>query len=659
MLQLVFKHLMPLEHVMNSQRYRAVATGKTATAEIESYLRAAPDKFLSMIPACCVFDDEQSGFHDLKDSSLDHSGNVYQSPSGFSVGSTNRHRRGSFSSLASTDIFAFTNQPQKIIQELSYLQYLQDARRSLASCSSASVSWSSSYDGTTQPPPLGDSASFDMEDEGKETSLASLPPRADDFEIPEFSITRLPKKALDSEEDLESPEKKRKREDDSGVSALETDTCDAPSSDVSPCDISNALTLRRQSSPTFETLPSDIQRAPTPPNICDITMEETLKELDVLFAAIEQTSQSSETEDRSIEAETASQPDEGYCPDPLSQFMDPLSEGASDTLGKIQRNSSTNDPERMEGGLGKVFSETELSSKPSRSSSSSLLDEAPSPRPSTYRDLVSSIDKEGNSSPSSPSPSTVLGNSIGPFLQALLLKLEGMLHNSYSVNLLLTGVIIRLAAYPQPIIRSFLLHPNLVFQPNVKSLIQVLNTLKQRLDHFSYTVDNFEDLLGKSKRFLRLRELESGIHSGAKVGGQVNSRFQPRQTINSPSNFSTPKPSPEKESSRFRILTDLFRSASSRKVDKDKKRSQLQMQMQQRRQEMSEISGDGRSYRYFATPQVTTESLDDDPIFNAMTRAEATKLKNAVFSAIVLEEFLKELAAMAQEQALLMMEAEV
>ena len=49
-----------------------------------------------------------------------------------------------------------------------------------------------------------------------------------------------------------------------------------------------------------------------------------------------------------------------------------------------------------------------------------------------------------------------------------------MLHNSYSVNLLLTGVIIRLAAYPQPIIRSFLLHPSLVFQPNVKSLMQVI-----------------------------------------------------------------------------------------------------------------------------------------------------------------------------------------
>ena len=47
------------------------------------------------------------------------------------------------------------------------------------------------------------------------------------------------------------------------------------------------------------------------------------------------------------------------------------------------------------------------------------------------------------------------------------------------------------------------------------SHVQVLNTLKQKLDHFSYSVDNFEDLLGKSKRFLRLRELESGILSSS------------------------------------------------------------------------------------------------------------------------------------------------
>ena len=61
----------------------------------------------------------------------------------------------------------------------------------------------------------------------------------------------------------------------------------------------------------------------------------------------------------------------------------------------------------------------------------------------------------------------------GPFLMALLLKLEGMVQNSLPVNLMLTGLISRLAVYSQPLLRSFLLNHNLVFQPTVKSLVQV------------------------------------------------------------------------------------------------------------------------------------------------------------------------------------------
>lgn len=63
----------------------------------------------------------------------------------------------------------------------------------------------------------------------------------------------------------------------------------------------------------------------------------------------------------------------------------------------------------------------------------------------------------------------------GPFLMALFSKLDGMMQNSLPVNLLLTGVIARLASYPQPLLRSFLLSHNLVFQPTVKSLLQVQN----------------------------------------------------------------------------------------------------------------------------------------------------------------------------------------
>lgn len=55
----------------------------------------------------------------------------------------------------------------------------------------------------------------------------------------------------------------------------------------------------------------------------------------------------------------------------------------------------------------------------------------------------------------------------------LFAKLENMLQNSLYVNILLTGIVAQLACYPQPLLRSFLLNTNMVFQPSVKSLIQV------------------------------------------------------------------------------------------------------------------------------------------------------------------------------------------
>lgn len=61
----------------------------------------------------------------------------------------------------------------------------------------------------------------------------------------------------------------------------------------------------------------------------------------------------------------------------------------------------------------------------------------------------------------------------GPFVSVLLSRLENMLENSPHVNLLLTGIIAQLAAYPQLLLRSFLLNTNMVFQPSVRSLYQV------------------------------------------------------------------------------------------------------------------------------------------------------------------------------------------
>ena len=61
----------------------------------------------------------------------------------------------------------------------------------------------------------------------------------------------------------------------------------------------------------------------------------------------------------------------------------------------------------------------------------------------------------------------------GPFISVVLSKLENMLENSLHVNLLLIGIITQLASYPQPLLLSFLLNTNMVFQPSVRSLYQV------------------------------------------------------------------------------------------------------------------------------------------------------------------------------------------
>lgn len=65
---------------------------------------------------------------------------------------------------------------------------------------------------------------------------------------------------------------------------------------------------------------------------------------------------------------------------------------------------------------------------------------------------------------------------VGPFLILILDKLKNMLSNTIYVNFHLTGLISRLAVYPQPLLRTYLLDHDLVLQPNVSSLFQVTHT---------------------------------------------------------------------------------------------------------------------------------------------------------------------------------------
>uniref|UniRef100_A0A8C7F3N5 FHF complex subunit HOOK interacting protein 1A n=1 Tax=Oncorhynchus kisutch TaxID=8019 RepID=A0A8C7F3N5_ONCKI len=94
----------------------------------------------------------------------------------------------------------------------------------------------------------------------------------------------------------------------------------------------------------------------------------------------------------------------------------------------------------------------------------------------------------------------------GPFVSVLLSRLENMLDNSLHVNLLLTGILAQLAAYPQPLLQSFLLNTNMVFQPSVRSLYQVLASLKNQIEQQASTKKDFPKLITSAQHCLLARE---------------------------------------------------------------------------------------------------------------------------------------------------------
>lgn len=108
-----------------------------------------------------------------------------------------------------------------------------------------------------------------------------------------------------------------------------------------------------------------------------------------------------------------------------------------------------------------------------------------------------------------PSGSAGRGHSVpftGPFVSVLLSRMENMLSNSLHVNLLLTGILAQLATYPQPLLRSFLLNTNLVFQPTVRSLYQVLATVKHQIEDLAATRKDFPELITAAQHWLLARE---------------------------------------------------------------------------------------------------------------------------------------------------------
>uniref|UniRef100_A0A3Q1BIV0 FHF complex subunit HOOK-interacting protein 1B n=1 Tax=Amphiprion ocellaris TaxID=80972 RepID=A0A3Q1BIV0_AMPOC len=222
----------------------------------------------------------------------------------------------------------------------------------------------------------------------------------------------------------------------------------------------------------------------------------------------------------------------------------------------------------------------------------------------------------GLCSPARPLNQPVSQPYTGPFMVVLFAKLENMLQNSLYVNILLTGIVAQLACYPQPLLRSFLLNTNMVFQPSVKSLIQVLGSVKNRIEAFAASHEDFPAMLKKAQQYLVAR-------------GKVD-------WTDSPAAVPTLRRSDSLVKSRKPSLGDLILRHTNSPT---RARHAAQLAL-------AHVRDGGQSLH-----SALFRGGGGGGASGLEKQAEALRVKNAVYCAVIFCEFLKELAALAQEHA--------
>ncbi|XP_013876133.1 protein FAM160A1 [Austrofundulus limnaeus] len=511
MLQLVLKYLIPCNHMMLSQR-RVVRE--------RDFYSLSSAKILALTPSCCAPDHSPPPLRQL-DSILFSKGGVEPSSN-----SSSKDAQNHFSSVDDGSGNSCTI-GSEIYLDVSYLHYLYDARLSISSCIRACQVWSAPYDGEDPPPDKYQPGVLEEAGlESRQTQVALkrgppplLPPSARPGLLPSrepHSVTQL---------ELEWD-----------------DTYDA-------CPVQTAET-------PVEAEPPQLPPSEPPKHIQDMRktaimlvkgsyIEENEFQDDVMVYDLVAKKDSSEAERTNRElrgsASEEEQPEPKDVPPKNALSLTLPTSVMADNDKKVKAKGQThcngNHPNTTPTELGVDFlsqyeelirtldteaggkrakdeGETKKPATPVRKQEEKVEKEeeeemmdfdsfaAETPEPEKLRSPFGTIQRlrSGSSSRCYLVPFT------GPFISVLFSRLENMLTNRLHINLLLTGILAQLAAYPQPLLRSFLLNTNLVFQPTVRSLYQVLATVKNQIEELAASRKEFPELITTAQHWLLARE---------------------------------------------------------------------------------------------------------------------------------------------------------
>lgn len=211
---------------------------------------------------------------------------------------------------------------------------------------------------------------------------------------------------------------------------------------------------------------------------------------------------------------------------------------------------------------------------------------------------------------------------IGPLLLSLLKKAANFLESDVGTACRVSSVLSKMASMPTPILTALLLCPGFVLQPNVPSLFQILNRLKQEIDELTNGLENCNELVDKARVFLIQREMTL-----------VKYRAQAKDENKARSN------SPATDDSPFRRVENKRRSFSSSLSNMFNRKTSLSP---------SQVSSNSHSLQN----SVYNSPSQKRPIFTQEAYWNQSITLRSVLNAVLLDEWLKELSALCEEQAL-------
>ncbi|XP_022815359.1 UPF0518 protein GF15501-like isoform X1 [Spodoptera litura] len=210
---------------------------------------------------------------------------------------------------------------------------------------------------------------------------------------------------------------------------------------------------------------------------------------------------------------------------------------------------------------------------------------------------------------------------IGPLLASLLKKTAVLLESEVIVNCRVTSVVSKLASLPTPLLTSLLLCPGFVLQPNVPSLFQILSKLKEEVEELTEGIDNTGELVDKARVYLIQREMAL-----VKTRGPTNDDSHGHDS-----------PSQKSDDSPFRRVEAKRRSLSNSISNMFGRR----------------LSSSSPSQHHMHSPQPHTyASPQKRPVFTQESYWNQSITLRSILNAVILDEWLKELAALCEEHAL-------